>query len=449
MIESGFFYGADRSRRTILGTELDSLPGPEDIHRVELSNGIIVLARSNFNSPSVVVQGYLHAGSLSDPDDRLGLAAFTGSCLMRGTEKRDFQGIYDAIESVGANLGFDGGTHTSSFGGRSLAEDLDLLLELISDNLRQPAFPPEQVEKLRAQYLTGLAIRAQDTGEMASITFDEIVYKGHPYSRLEDGAPETIRAISRDDLVNFHRRHYGPQGMVVVVVGGVEPAEAVGKVAAVLGDWHNPDYIAPPDLPPHQPLAGLERRQVIIPGKSQADLVVGAAGPQRRSPGFLAASLGNNVLGQFGMYGRIGDVIREQAGLAYSAYSSLSGGIGPGPWYISAGVDPLKVERVIDLIVNEIKKFVSEGVTEEELNDSKANYIGRLPLSMETNFGVAAALVNLERYQLGLDYYHRYPALISAVAKEEIRQAALRYLNPERLAIAAAGSLNEVSGDPE
>jgi zinc protease len=146
-----------------------SLPGPEDITRVELPNGIVMLVRRNDNSPSVVINGYLEAGSLFEPDDRLGLADFVASALMRGTQRRNFQQIYDTLESVGASLGFNGGVHTTGFGGRCLAEDLPLLFDLLAETLTQPAFPEEQVERLRVQILTELAIRAQDTAEMASL----------------------------------------------------------------------------------------------------------------------------------------------------------------------------------------------------------------------------------------------------------------------------------------
>jgi len=135
----------------------------------------------------------------------------------------------------------------------------------------------------------------------------------------------------------------------------------------------------------------------------------------RRDPGFIAASLGNNILGQFGMYGRIGESVRERSGLAYHASSSLSGGIGPGPWLFIAGVNPNNIDKTIALMRAEIARFVTEPVTVEELTDSQANYIGRLPLSLESNAGVAAALLNLERYSLGLDYYLRYPDLINEV----------------------------------
>ena len=420
-------------------TDLHSLPGPDDITRLQISNGIVVLARPNFNSPSVALTGYLPTGAIFEPDEKLGLADFTASALMRGTSRRDFQGIYDALESAGASLGFDSGTHTTTFGGKALAEDLDLLLELLSESLRQPVFPSEQVERLRAQLLASLQIRAQDTGEMASMAFDQIVYAGHPYSRPEDGYIETVQAITRQDLVDYHRRYFGPRGMVIVVVGAVEPSRVVERVESALGDWRNPEQPEQPPLPPLAALPATQSRRVDIPGKYQSDIVMGVAGPPRRSPDFMAASLGNSVLGQFGMMGRIGDVVRERAGLAYYASSSLSGGLGPGPWSISAGVAPANVDKAIDLIRQEIARFVNAPVSAEELADSQANFTGRLPLTLESNSGVAGALLNLERYDLGLDYYRRYHDLVLGVTTDDVLDAARRYLHPDQMGIGIAG----------
>jgi zinc protease len=416
-----------------------ALPGPDDIQRSRLPNGIIVLSRANFNSPSVVISGYLQAGSLFDPSEKLGLADFAASALMRGTQSRDFQGIYDALESVGASLAYNANMHTSSFSGRSLAEDLPLLLKLLSETLRQPTFPKEEIEKLRAQLLTGLAIRAQDTSDMASLTFDQLLFESHPYSRPEDGFPETIQAIRRQDLVSLHQQCYGPRGMVVAIVGAVDPQQAIDQVGAALADWQNPKQPDAPKLPLFKPLKKSARRHFAIPGKSQSDLVIGAPGPQRTSPDYLPASLGNSVLGQFGLMGRIGEAVRERSGLAYYAYSSMSTGVGPGSWEVNAGVNPANVEKAINLIVEELKRFVEKGVSAEELSDSQTNFIGRLPLSLESNAGVAGALLNIERYELGLDYYRRYPNLVQAIMPEQILETAQRFIDPERLAIATAG----------
>ncbi|HUH99147.1 MAG TPA: pitrilysin family protein, partial [Anaerolineales bacterium] len=188
-----------------------SLPGPEDIHRKILPNGITVLCRGNFNSPSVSINGYVSAGSIFDPDGKLGLADFTSAALMRGTEKHSFDSLYNELEAVGASLGFDAGVHTTAFHGRALVEDLPLLLDLLSETLRQPVFPEAEVEKLRHQLLTGLAMRAQDTSDMADLTFDEILFHDHPYARPEDGFPETIQAITPQDLAEYHRKSFGPR----------------------------------------------------------------------------------------------------------------------------------------------------------------------------------------------------------------------------------------------
>ena len=157
----------------------------------------------------------------------------------------------------------------------------------------------------------------------------------------------------------------------------------------------------------------------------------------------MPASLGNNILGQFGMMGRIGDVVREQAGLAYSASTSLNSWIHSGTWEVSAGVSPANLERAIDLINQEILRFTAEPVTPEELADSQANYVGRLPLSLESNSGVANALLSLERFQLGLDYYRRYPAMVESVTPQHILEVARRYLNPQTFAVVSAGPAEE------
>jgi zinc protease len=358
---------------------------------------------------------------------------------MRGTKNRSFDAIYNELEAVGASLGFSSGVHHSGFNGRSLAEDLPLLLKLLSEALITPAFPKMEVEKLRAQMLTGLAIRSQDTSDMASMIFDEILFKGHPYSRPEDGYPETIQRITRNDLVKFHREHYGPRGMVIAIVGAVTPAEAVRQVKRALSGWQVKGQEEAPELPAVKPLKKTISKHHRIPGKSQSDLVVGTNGPRRRDPEFMAANLGNSVLGQFGMMGRIGDVVREKAGLAYHASTSLSSTIEGGSWEVSAGVNPANVQRAIDLILSELGRFTAEPVTEEELQDSQANYIGRLPLSLESNAGVANALLNIERFQLGLDYYQRYPDLVMAVTPERVLEAARTYWNPDALAIISAG----------
>ncbi|MEN8242555.1 MAG: pitrilysin family protein [Chloroflexota bacterium] len=424
---------------------LNAIPGADDITRVELPNGIVLLARPNFSSPSVVINGYLQAGAIFDPDEKLGLADFTSAALMRGTEKRDFRQVYSAIEDVGANLGFSSGTHTTSFMGRSLAEDLPLLLDLVAEALRRPTFPRKRIKNLRTMLLTSLDLRQQDPEEQAALAFDGLVYPNHPYSRPDEGYPETIRRIKRGNLKEFHATHFGPRGMVLAIVGGIDPQLAVQLGSAALCDWENKLQPAPLELPEWNPLQQVIHTRVNLPEKKQSELIVGTAGPARGAPDFIPAAVGNNILGQFGMMGRIGEVVREQAGLAYYASSSLGSSVGPGPWGVSAGVDPENEERAVELIFDQLDRFTREMVGAQELDDVQANLIGRMPLSLESNTGVAGRLLHLEKHNLGLDYLRGYNQMIKAVTREEILAAAAKYLNPDRLAVAIAGPPREAT----
>jgi zinc protease len=232
-----------------------SFPSPETITRVELPNGIVVLVYENPTSPAVVVSGAVWAGAMSEAAEQAGLSSFTAGMLMRGTERRTFAQINEALEAVGAQLGFRSGVHTATFGSKALAEDLDLLLDILADCLQRPIFPPEEVETLRGQILTGIQRRAHDTGSMAELTFDALLYPGHPYGRSVQGYEETVPGLSRDDLAAYYRAHYAPEGMMVVVVGAV-PAEAVlDRVQAALGGWQAPGARRAP-----RPTAAFPRR---------------------------------------------------------------------------------------------------------------------------------------------------------------------------------------------
>jgi zinc protease len=415
------------------------VPGPEDIVRSELDNGIRLLLRENHASPSVVVAGYVVAGSADENREQAGLAAFTASALLRGTPKRSFESIYDELESVGANASIRGGVHSTGFGGKSLAEDLPLVLDVLADALRNPAFPEAEVEKLRGQILTDLHERAHDTQRMARLGFNELAYPGpHPYSRSVSGYPEAVASLGRDDLARFHAQRYSPQGLVMVIVGAISSGKTLDLVRQAFGEWkHTPPARDP--LPEAPRLSKRCERSITIPGKTQTDLVLGYPGPARTDPLFLHAALCNSILGVFGMMGRLGQKVREEQGLAYYSYSRVSGGPGPGPWSVTAGVHPASLERAVDSMRREIRRIGEEPVDDEELADNKAFLTGSLPLRLETNSGQAQTIRDMERYELGLDYLQRYRGLIDAITAEEVQQAARSWLDPDAYALAVAG----------
>lgn len=418
-----------------------ALPGPNDVTRHEFDNGLVALVRENHTCQAVVMAGYLLVGALDEPAEQAGLSAFTASCLMRGTSRRGFAQIYEEVESVGATLNVGGGRHSTSFGGKSLAEDLPLLLDILADVLQDPAFPPKEVERLRGEILTDLEELANSTQAMASLSFRELTYpNGHPYGRSASGYPETISGLTRDDLIDFHRRGYGPDGMIVAVVGAVRTEDALSQIEKALGGWQGRVAGRAPLSPAPRP-NGLVRQQVNMPQKSQADIVMGSPGPARAEPDYLDAALANTILGVFGLMGRLGENVRSQQSLAYYVYSQLDGGLGPGPWRIIAGVDPDNVERTIESVCDEIRRLRDTQPDPEELADNQTFVTGSLPLSLEINEGVAARLLDIEQHGLGLDYLQHYHDLIHAVTAEGVQAAARKWLDPDNLAIGLAGPL--------
>jgi zinc protease len=416
-----------------------SLPSAETITRVELDNGIVVLAYENFSSPAVVVGGYLWAGSLSETPEQAGLASFTAGMLMRGTETRTFGEINHSLESNGAQLGFRAGTHTVGFGGKALAEDLDLLLDTLADSLQHPTFPSEEAETLQGQILTALKRRAHDTRSMARLTFDALLYPDHPYGRSVLGYSETVSSLARDQIETYYRDHYCPEGMIVTVVGAVPAPVIVKKVRQAIGGWQPAQATANRTIPANVQLEALRRESVILAGKTQSDIILGWPGLARPDPDYWPARLANTILGVFGMMGRLGDNVREEQGLAYYVYSQLQAGLGAGPWLTIAGVNPGNVEQATDGILHEIRRLRDESVPADELADSQSFLTGSMPLRLETNEGIANAMLDMERNSLGFDYLVRYPELIQAVTVGDVQRVARKYLHDEAYALAIAG----------
>lgn len=414
-------------------------PGPQNIHRATLDNGIVVLVYENFSAQSVVIEGYYWSGVLNEPREKAGLADFVAGMLMRGAKGRSFDQIYETLESVGASLDFSAGRHLSEFSAAGLAEDLELLLDLLSDSLRQPIFPANEVEQLRGEILTALQIRANDTRHMAGLRFRELLYDGHPYGYSTQGYPDTVAAITREDLQEFHQRHYGPEDLTVTVVGAVKADDAVRRVDAALGGWRNDAWVAPPELPPVSRPEITLRDYVAMPDKTQSDIVMGLPGPPRSAEDYLDASMANTILGVFGMMGRLGEKVREEQGLAYYAYSRLLGGLGPSPWYVATGVAPDKVDQAIESILREIARMQDEPVPVEELEDSKLYRTGSLPVSLETNDGLASIISDMELLDLGHDYLQQFPDLIEEITPERVQAAAEKYFSTEQIAIVVAG----------
>lgn len=417
-----------------------ALPSAATIAQAKLNNGITVLVYENPTVESVVVHGSLRAGSIYETLGHNGIASMVGASLMRGTQSRDFETIHSTLEDIGAELEFGTGKYRLNFSGRALAEDLHVLVEILADSLLNPTFPEEEIEEERRKRITELKYAQQSTRYMASVKFREALYpKKHPYHYATYGSLKTLPKISADDLHQFHAAQYGPNEMFIVVVGAVQAHEATSLISDALGNWLNLHQAPTPMLEKLASPQEMIRSHTKVAGKTQSDIVLGTIGPSRYAKDYPAASIANSILGEFGMMGRIGNVIREQMGLAYYAYSNIEGGEGQGAWAISAGVAPENVDLTIKKAQEEIIRLTSELVSEDDLSDNQSYFTGRLPLRLESNFGLASTIHNLLEYNLGLDYLLDYHNIIFGITREDILQAAQHYLHPENLVISVAG----------
>ena len=417
-----------------------SIPNTANIVRKELENGITVLVYENPAVQSVVITGSVRAGSLYESPEKNGLATITASSLMRGTTTRDFDSLHTELEDIAAELGFHAGHHRVGFNGKSLAEDLPIVLDVLSDTLRRPSFPQDQVERLRGEMLTWLQYSEQDTRYRAGKAMREALYpETHPYHYGTWGNPETLSSVTLDDIRVFHAKHYGPNGMILVVVGAVQAEDVLQVVEEKFGDWENLAQPDEPDLPPVTDLKETKRVFVHVPGKTQSDIAIGTYGPSRYDADYYPATLANSVLGQFGMMGRLGNNIREEKGLAYYAYSRVGGGHGPNAWSVIAGVNPANVELAIDSAIEELQTLANEPVSEDDLSDNQSYFTGRLPLRLESNEGIASNILVMETYNLGLNFLADYHDLIYGYSQADLQHAVKHYINPKAMVIAVAG----------
>jgi zinc protease len=327
--------------------------------------------------------------------------------------------------------------HSTDVGITALAEDFDDLLALLADSLRRPTFPAEHIERLRQMKLVGIQEREQDTASVAARRFTETLFgREHPYGRALEGYLDTVRTLQRQELLDFHARYFTPQGGVLAITGDVDAAHVLDVIHTHFGDWRANSSAAP--VLAHA-AAGSERLHASIPGKVQSDIVIGGRGVRRADPDFYAVRVANCILGQFGMMGRLGERVREEQGLADYSYSAAIAEQEDGLWFAAAGVNPDDVEAAIASIVAEFDRLGSELVGAAELADSQAYLPGIVPLTLETNEGVASTLLNMEWYGLGLDYLQRYPALITGVTAADVQRVAARHLQPAARIISTAG----------
>lgn len=407
--------------------------------RTELGNGAVCLVQQTSMTPAVTISAAFRAGSMFDPPLLPGLSYLTGRVIDRGTENRAAGMIAEALDDRGVSLKISTNRQTLTLSCTCLAEDFDAVMAIVADIVQRPTFPADEIEKRRIEALTVLKQNEDNPAIRALDGVLELLYtSGHPYGRPPKGTLDGVGRVSRDDMFAFHARTIAPAALSLAVVGDVEPSAAMRRVTAEFERWA---AVAPARVEVADPPDRSGRRldSIDMPGKPQSEIAYGFVTVARRDPAYYAYWMMNNILGQFGLGGRLADNIRERQGMAYYAFSTLDPAAGRAPLLIRAGVDPANVERTLEAIGHEVATLAAEGPTAREVEETRAYLIGSIPRMLETNQSIAAFLQSAEEYGLGLDFDRRLPGLLRGVTIESIAAAAAAALRPDFAAAAVAG----------
>ena len=403
----------------------------------KLANGLQVVAVLHHEQPVVSMRLLIRAGSASDPKSKLGLAHLAANLLDQGTTSQSAEEMADVIDFIGGAMGAGAGTDLSYLNMIVMKDSFDVGMRMLSDMARHPAFAPQEIDRQRQQMLSSMRVSLDDPGYVANAVFDRLVYGFHPYGLPQSGTPETIGAITRDDLVEFHRKFFAPNNAILAVVGDVTAEEAFAEAKKVFGDWdaHDVPDDATGDLP--EPT----RRVIIVnkPDAVQTEVRVGHLGVPRKNPDYMALNLAVRILGGEGS-NRLHQVLRTERGLTHGAQASLDTLKRSGDIEAETNTRSEATGEVLRLMSDEFWRLQRERVGEHELADAKAYLTGSFPLTIETPDAIAMQILNVLFYELPIEQLQNFRDRVNAVTVDDIQRVARSYLKPDRLSVVLVGN---------
>jgi len=413
-----------------------------DIREITSPAGIKAWLLTDRSVPLVALRFAFRGGSALDPDGKAGLAEITTHLLNDGAGDLDNLQFQGWLEERSVRLGF--GADADSIGGslKTLKEHAPEAFSMLGLALTKPRFDPADLERTRAQMIAQLARQSQQPGPVASRRWSAAIYPDHPYGRPAAGTEESLKTITRADLVALVGARFGRDQLDIAIVGDVSEAEAgalIDRAFAAL-----PAEAAPFSLPEAKARAG---GLIVLPlDVPQSTVIFGQAGIKRDDPDFYAAYVLMHVLGGSGFASRLMYEVRETRGLAYSIYSYLlprrNGGLIMG----GVGTENDRVAQTIEIIRTEWARARDNGLTPEELENAKTNLTGSYALRFTSTDRIADQLLAIQMDGLGRDYVTRRAALIEAVTLEDIKRVAARLLDPDNLTIVVVGQPKGLTG---
>ena len=410
--------------------------GP-DIQRWRTDNGARVLFVESRQLPMLDVQLVFDAGAARD-GEYPGLASLASGLLFEGTDTLTVDQIARGFESLGAQYGAESMRDMAAVSLRTLSDrdTRQAALDLFGTVLAQASFPPEAVARERDNTLLALRLEQQQPGSVAQRAFYEAIYRDHPYAAMPIGTPESVEAIDRDRIRTFKSRYYVAANALIAIVGDLRRGEAETLAAELSARL--PAGEAAPALPAVAPLDSAVQRALPHPSQ-QTHILLGQPGMRRDDPDYFPLYVGNHILGGSGLVARISQEIREQRGLAYSAYSYFLPMRRRGPWMAGLQTRNDQADEAIALLREVVARFAAQGPTGEELEAAKSNITGGFPLRLDSNRKILDHLAMIGFYDLPDDYLETFTDRVEQVTARQIRDAFQRRLDPDRMALITVG----------
>jgi predicted Zn-dependent peptidase len=409
-----------------------------------LSNGARLVVSERHNLPLVSFTiTFLGGANQFEPVGKDGVASFTAAMLSEGTTTKSGDELSNALQLLGTSVGAGVGGESGSIGFVSTTAKFPEVLAILEDMLVNPLLPADALERLRARTLVSLTQAKDQTGAIAGRVFPKVLYTDeHPYGRAI--TEKTVKAITREDVVAFHKAYFTPGRALITVVGDVEPAAVRRTVERVLAPWpaggSTPSFAYPAVKPP----AATTIYLVDKPDAAQSSFALGIPGPPRDTPDFMALQLLNTILGgQF--QSRLNANLREQKGYSYSVSSGFAYGKGPGPFEAGGDIVTAKTDSALIEFMKELRGIQgARPITDEELQTAKELLVQRLPQSFGSVSAVNGSITNIYVNGLPQDYYQRYADRVAAVTREDLVRVAKKYIDVDHLAIVIVGDRKEI-----
>lgn len=402
-----------------------------------LSNGMRVVAVLHHEQPAVSIRLLVGAGSAQDPKGKGGVANLMASLLDQGTTTRTAQQIADQIDFIGGDLGTGAATDLSFVNAIVMKDSFQTGMDLLADIARNPAFAPEEIARQKDQIQSSLRVNADDTGYIADVVFDRLVYGFHPYGLPGIGTDESLGSLTREDLQAFHQQYFVPNNMILAIVGDVTGDEAFAAAQRVFGGWPRGTLPAATSLEP-PPAA---RRIVIVdkPDAVQTSIRVGQLAIPRKHADYMTWDLAVKILGGEGA-NRLHQVLRSQYGLTYGAEANTEARKDAGDFVAETDTRTDTTGQALRLMIEEFSRLARERVGERELSDAQAYLAGSFPLTIETPDQIATQVLNVLFYDLPVSDIGSFRERVLAVTPDDIQRVARQYVKPDRLSIVLVGN---------